>query len=155
MLKLITGDAHTLPAIAVIHLCRSTTAQMQEDLTTRRLHGSCISSGECAGHRRDTTNIAAPQVAIAAPQVCHRSSAGLQRRLQSRVRVLTEGKGRGRRRGARVGDGLNGREGAAACNTHEGHRCPYESHVRLPRPDSGPELFTYVENGKHQQHPEL
>ena len=69
MLKLITGDAHTLPAIAVLHLLRSTTAQMQEDLTTRRLHGSCISSGECVGHRHDTTNVAAPQVAVAAPQV--------------------------------------------------------------------------------------
>ena len=146
MLKLITGDAHTLPAIAVLHLRRNTMAQMQEDLTTRRLHGSCISSSGCAGHRRDTTNVAALQVVVAAPQV---SGGGYS------LGLGFLGKGRGRRRGARVGDGLNGREGAAACNTQEGHRCPYGSHVRLPRPDSGPELFTYVDNGQHQQHPEL
>ena len=151
MLKLITGDAHTLPAIAVLYLRRSTTAQMQEDLACR-LHGSCISSGGCTGHRRDATSRCHHRCS----SVGHRcSSAGLRRRLQSRVRVLMEGKGRGRRRGARVGDGLNRREGTAACNTQEGHRCPYGSHVRLPRPDSGPEMLTYVNNGQHQQHPEL
>jgi len=83
------------------------------------------------------------------------SGRGDGRWLDSRVRVLTEGKGRGRRRGTRVGNELNDREGAAACNTQEGHRCPYGSHVRLPRPDSGPEQFTDVDNGQHQQHPQL
>lgn len=72
MLKLITGDAHTLPAVAVLHLHRSTMAQ-QED-PAHRLHGSRISSSGCAGHRHDTTSRSPPpfhlrRSRVGAPQV--------------------------------------------------------------------------------------